>query len=107
MHIIEEALAEDEPKAAVEYLNRWREDLSDLILLDVVSRAAVTSEINESPAPRGVNYAAYCDRPAAPSGLMLIAWRYAATASSSLPWSLSALPRLEWASAKSGLMPAA
>jgi hypothetical protein len=24
-----------------------------------------------------------------------------------LPWSLSALPRLEWASAKSGLMPAA
>jgi hypothetical protein len=35
---------------------------------------------------------------------MRIAWRYAATASSSLPCAVSALPRLEWASAKSGLM---
>ena len=43
----------------------------------------------------------------AKSGLMPIAWRYAAIASSSLPWSCSALPRLEWASAKSGLMPIA
>ena len=35
-HVVERALAEDAPRARAEYLNVWREDLSDFVPIDVV-----------------------------------------------------------------------
>ena len=35
-HVVDKALAEDAPRARAEFLNIWREDLSDFIPLDVV-----------------------------------------------------------------------
>jgi hypothetical protein len=59
-HLIDKALAEDELKAGAEYLNRFREDSSDFISLDLVERFSDLG-IYERPPQRAVNYVAYCD----------------------------------------------
>jgi hypothetical protein len=58
--VIDKALAEDGPKAGAEYLNRWRDDVSDFIPLDVVESCSDFG-IHERPPLRNVNYVAYCD----------------------------------------------
>jgi hypothetical protein len=60
MHIVEKALNEDSAKAGAEYLNRWRDDLSDFIPADVVE-GCTDFRIYERPPQRGTNYVAYCD----------------------------------------------
>jgi hypothetical protein len=59
-HVVDKALAEDAPKARAEYQNVWREDLSDLIPLDVVERCTDFGTHERAPAA-GVKYYAYCD----------------------------------------------
>jgi hypothetical protein len=58
--VIERALAKDAPKARAEFLNVWREDLSDFIPLDVVE-ACTDRGIYERAPQRGVQYVAYTD----------------------------------------------
>jgi len=58
--IVEKALAEDAAKAGAEYLNRWRDDLSDFIPLDVVESCSDFG-VHERPPQQGIHYVAYCD----------------------------------------------
>ncbi|MGA8651933.1 MAG: hypothetical protein WB677_15195 [Xanthobacteraceae bacterium] len=58
--IVERALAEDAAKAGAEYLNRWRDDLSDFIPLDVVESCSDFG-VHERPPQQGIHYVAYCD----------------------------------------------
>jgi hypothetical protein len=58
--VVERALAKDAQKARAEYLNVWREDLSDFIPLDVVE-ACTDRGVYERPPRRGVQYVAYAD----------------------------------------------
>jgi len=60
MDFIDKALAEDAAKAGAEYLNRWRDDFSDFIPLDVVESCS-DSGIHERPPLRNFSYVAYCD----------------------------------------------
>jgi hypothetical protein len=58
---VEKALAEDSAKAGAEYLNQWREDLTDFIPVDVVE-GCTDFNVYERPPRRDVNYCAYCDK---------------------------------------------
>jgi hypothetical protein len=58
--VIDAALAENRPKAAAEYLNQWREDLSDFIPHDVIE-AATDFGVHERAPVAGKRYVAYCD----------------------------------------------
>ena len=60
LHFVEKALAEDLAKAGAEYLNRWREDVTDFIPADVVEGCS-DFDIYERPPQRDVSYTAYCD----------------------------------------------
>jgi hypothetical protein len=59
-HVIDKALAEDAAKARAEYLNIWREDLSDFIPLDVIEGCTDFGTHERAP-QAGTEYVAYCD----------------------------------------------
>jgi hypothetical protein len=63
--VIDQALAEDAPKARAEYQNVWREDLNDFIPLDLIE-SCTDFGVRERAPQSGVKYFAYCD---ASSGL--------------------------------------
>jgi hypothetical protein len=58
--VIDRAVANDAPKARAEYLNVWREDVSDFVPLDVIE-ACTDWGVTERPAQRGIRYVAYHD----------------------------------------------
>jgi hypothetical protein len=58
--VIDKAMAENPNKAGAEFLNRWREDITDFIPLDDVEKCTDRG-IFERPPIRGVNYVAFCD----------------------------------------------
>jgi hypothetical protein len=58
--IVEKALAEDGRKASAEYLNVWREDLSDFIPLDALEGATDFGVYERPPVP-GQTYRAHAD----------------------------------------------
>jgi hypothetical protein len=58
--VIDQALANDAPKARAEYLNVWREDVSDFVPLDVIE-ACTDWGVTERPRQRGVSYFGYHD----------------------------------------------
>ena len=59
-HVVDTALAKDAPKARAEYLNVWREDLSDFVPLDVLE-ACTDTGVHERPPQPGIHYVAYTD----------------------------------------------
>lgn len=59
-HVIERALAEDASKARAEYLNFWREDLSDFVPLDIIESATDFGTYERAPQP-GAKYYGYAD----------------------------------------------
>jgi hypothetical protein len=59
-HVVDKALAEDAPKARAEFQNIWREDLSDLIPLDVIESCTDFGTHERAP-QAGVKYYGYCD----------------------------------------------
>jgi hypothetical protein len=59
-HVVDKALAEDAAKARAEYLNVWREDLSDFIPLDVIE-SCTDFGVHERAPQAGTRYVAYCD----------------------------------------------
>src|SRR5262245_2649121 len=63
--VIDQALAEDAPKARAEFLNVWREDLSDFIPADVIESCTDFGVHERAPEP-GRQYVAFAD---ASSGL--------------------------------------
>ena len=58
--VIDKALAEDSSKARAEFLNIWREDLSDFIPLDAIEACTDFAVHERAPMPN-VTYVAYCD----------------------------------------------
>jgi hypothetical protein len=58
--VIDQALANDAPKARAEYENVWREDVSDFVPLDVIE-ACTDWGVIERPRQRGVSYVGYHD----------------------------------------------
>ncbi len=58
--VVDRALAEDAPKARAEYLNIWREDLSDFVPLDVVE-SCTDFGVHEWPPQPSIQYTAFCD----------------------------------------------
>jgi hypothetical protein len=59
-HVIDKALAKDAPKARAEYLNVWREDLSDYIPADEIDNCTAWGTFERPPQP-GIFYQAYAD----------------------------------------------
>jgi hypothetical protein len=59
-HVIDKALSEDALKARAEFLNVWREDLSDFIPLDVIE-SCTDRGVRERPPQPAVKYIAFCD----------------------------------------------
>jgi hypothetical protein len=59
-YIVDQALAEDASKAKAEYLNVFREDLSDFIPADIVDAATDFGTYERAP-QRAVNYFAFTD----------------------------------------------
>jgi hypothetical protein len=57
---VDAALAEEPLKAGAEFLNRWREDLSDFVPLDVIE-ACTDFNVSERPPQPGVKYIATAD----------------------------------------------
>jgi hypothetical protein len=58
--VIDKALAEDAVKSGAEFLNRWREDVSDFCPLDVLE-ACTDFQIVERPPQDGISYTAFAD----------------------------------------------
>jgi hypothetical protein len=58
-HVVDKALAEDRPRFSAEYLNIWREDVSDCFPDDAV--AAVTADVWERPPVPGTSYISAAD----------------------------------------------
>jgi hypothetical protein len=58
--VVDEALAEDAPRARAEYLNVWRDDTSDFCPLDVIEEATDFGVYERPPQP-GVRYVCYVD----------------------------------------------
>jgi hypothetical protein len=59
-HVIDKALSEDAHKARAEFLNIWREDLTDFIPLDVIE-SCTERGVGERPPQPAVKYIAFCD----------------------------------------------
>lgn len=58
--VVDEALASDRVRMSAEYLNIWREDISDFIPLELLE--SVTDwDIFERAPERGMSYSAHCD----------------------------------------------
>jgi hypothetical protein len=61
-NVITKALEEDAPKARAEFLNIWREDLSDFIPIDVIDAATDWGVTERPPLPStGTKYTAWAD----------------------------------------------
>jgi hypothetical protein len=58
--VVEEAMANDAPKARAEFLNVWREDVDDFVPADIVE-ACTDFGVVERPRQPGVTYVAYAD----------------------------------------------
>lgn len=58
--VIDKALAEDAPRARAEYLNVWREDLSDFIPFDAIEACTDFGTYERPPQP-GTRYVAFAD----------------------------------------------
>src|SRR5262249_27532525 len=58
--VIDKAMAGDAQKAGAEFLNRWREDLSDCFPLDAVEACTAWDCYERLPAPN-TSYVAFCD----------------------------------------------
>jgi len=58
--VVDKAIANDSAKASAEFLNIWREDIDDLVPLDVIESATDFGIIERQP-ERGVHYVAYAD----------------------------------------------
>jgi hypothetical protein len=58
--VIDRALAEDAPKARAEFLNQWREDLSDFLPLDVIEAVTAWGTTERAP-QKGIKYFAFAD----------------------------------------------
>jgi hypothetical protein len=59
-HFVDRALAENAPKARAEFLNQWREDLSDFIPFDVIESCTDFDVYERAPAP-SIPYRAFAD----------------------------------------------
>ena len=59
-HVVDKAMAEDAAKAGAEFLNRWREDLSDFVPLDVIE-SCTDFGIRKRPPLPGLNYTGFID----------------------------------------------
>ena len=60
--VVEKALAEDPPRARAEYLNIFREDLSDFLPVDVIEECTDFGVRDRAPLAGGaVRYVAFCD----------------------------------------------
>jgi hypothetical protein len=57
---IDKGMADDPQKASAEFLNIWREDLSDFIPLDAIEACTDVNIFQRFPQP-GIVYRAYCD----------------------------------------------
>jgi hypothetical protein len=61
-HVIDKALAENAPKARAEFLNIWREDLSDFIPIDVIDACSDWGISERLPlSSSAVKYIAWAD----------------------------------------------
>ena len=58
--VIDRALAEDAPKARAEFLNAWREDLSDFLPLDVIEACTAWGTTERAP-QKGIKYFCFAD----------------------------------------------
>jgi hypothetical protein len=58
--VIDKAMAEDSQRFGAEYLNKWREDLSDCFPLDAVE-ACTDWDCYERPPQHNTSYIAFCD----------------------------------------------
>jgi hypothetical protein len=58
--VIDEALAGDRAKNSAEYLNVWREDISDLVPVELLEECT-DFDVFERPYQRGISYTAHCD----------------------------------------------
>lgn len=58
--VIDKAMAEDAVKSGAEFLNRWRDDVSDFVPADVIEAVTDWGVRERAPDP-GVSYVAYCD----------------------------------------------
>lgn len=58
--VIEDALANDAPRARAEFLNIWREDVDDFVPMDIVE-ACTDWGVHERPRQAGIRYIAYAD----------------------------------------------
>ena len=59
-HVVDKALAEDAPRARAEFLNVWREDLSDFIPIDIIEGATDQGSFERAPLSRN-RYVAFAD----------------------------------------------
>jgi hypothetical protein len=59
-HVVDKALVENAPKARAEFLNIWREDLSDFVPFDVIESCTDFGTHERAP-QAGARYVAYCD----------------------------------------------
>ena len=58
--VVDKAVADDAPKARAEFLNIWREDVSDFLPLDVIE-GATDWGVDERPPQPGIKYVAFAD----------------------------------------------
>ena len=60
--VIDKAMEEDSSRARAEFLNTWREDVSDFIPVDVIENSTDFGSYERAPEPSSaVKYFAYCD----------------------------------------------
>jgi hypothetical protein len=60
--VVEKALAEDAGRARAEYLNTWREDISDFLPVDVLESCTDYGTFERAPLPMSAaKHVAYCD----------------------------------------------
>jgi hypothetical protein len=60
-NVVDAALAENQPKAAAEFLNIWREDQADVFPLDAVE-SCTNFDVYERPPQPSIYYVATCDQ---------------------------------------------
>jgi hypothetical protein len=58
--VVDEALRKDRAKNSAEYLNIWREDISDLVPVELLEEQT-DWDVFERPYERGMSYTAHCD----------------------------------------------
>jgi hypothetical protein len=58
---IDEALASDRARMSAEFLNVWREDISDYIPIELLEACTDWGVYERPPQPHGLSYTAHCD----------------------------------------------